>query len=415
MDIAAWQALHQEQPDRLISTFRERLPLLSEDQHRAVWAWTTAADTARKPTTSGPLAGVPFAIKDLFHLATVPTRGGGQLPAKTPRRHGALVTDLEATGAFAVGKTHLHEYAYGLTGENPHFGNVAHPQFPDRTSGGSSSGSAAAVAAGIVPLALGTDTGGSLRVPAAYCGLYSWRDVPHDRWISDAMPLAPSFDTAGWLTRSAGDLRRVQESLRGPLPPVATTPRGGYLPAAAMDVSVAPPWDNALGQRAAKFTAETLDEHGDLASAVTGSGQPYSILQSTEAFAVHQTTLDRSKAVYGDAVWARINRGRTWSAAQLEGALVHQLKVKLAFARYFETHDFLIMPVAPSPAPRHTECDQPQRDALLALTTPVSLAGLPALTVPISLPDGLSLGLQIIFPSAHHAALNWVLDRCNNC
>ena len=110
----------------------------------------------------------------------------------------------------------LFEFAWGLTGENAHFGDCEHPRFPGRTSGGSSSGSAEAVAAEIVPLAIGTDTGGSIRVPAAFCGIFGYRGVPGEPWITDAVQLAPSFDTAGWFTRSGADMmRQLIEALVG--------------------------------------------------------------------------------------------------------------------------------------------------------------------------------------------------------
>ena len=128
------------------------------------------ADTAKSE-----LAGVPFVVKDLFDAAGWPTKAGSTFLEEErarPEGDGALVARLRAEGAVLAGKTQLHEFAYGITGENPHYGDVEHPRLPGRTSGGSSSGSAAAVAAGVVPLAFGTDTAGSIRVPAAFCGLF---------------------------------------------------------------------------------------------------------------------------------------------------------------------------------------------------------------------------------------------------
>ncbi len=416
MDLAAWQTRTTSDPTAAAALFTERCQALPSAQQKAIWAhlgdaeaWTTSAPT------DAPLYGVPFASKDLFHQAGVPTRAGGILPARPARRDGALVARLRELGALPVGKTHLHEFAYGLTGENPHYGNVDHPGFPGHDAGGSSSGSAAAVAAGLVPFALGTDTGGSLRVPAAFSGLYSWRETPHHAWISDAFPLAPSFDTAGWLTRTIEDLRRVHVALHGDFAATETTPRGAWISPAVFGDERLPENQQHLSAVANRFTDKVLDADDPFCRALQDCTLPYSILQSTEAYAIHQGTLDSRRADYGEAVWQRIDRGRRWTAAQLEAAQVKHMQVRLAFARFFETHDFVILPVSIEPAPKQGQLTQELRDSLLNFTTPVSLAGLPALTVPVPLPSGLSLGVQIVFPSVRSSAINWIMTRCESC
>ncbi|WP_221028880.1 amidase [Actomonas aquatica] len=420
MDFAAWQSRFDTDPSAPAAIFRERCAALPTAQQAAIWAtppdssaWTAAA--AAIDDTALPLRGVPFAIKDLFHLAGQPTRSGGILRPRRPKADGTLVARLRALGAIPVGKTHLHEFAYGLTGENQHYGQVEHPHFPGHDAGGSSSGSAAAVAAGLVPFALGTDTGGSLRVPAAFCGLYSWRETPHHAFIADAFPLAPSFDTAGWLTRSATDLRTLHTALRGTFPTSAQTPRGAWVPPSVFGVTPRDYYAAALDETAARFTSETLAADDLLCRTFKGTNAAYSILQSTEAYAVHQDDLDRHRDDYGEAVWGRIDRGRRWTAAQVDDAQVKAMRVRLAFARTFEDYDFLILPVSTQPSPPTGALDQSLRDALLDFTTPVSLAGLPALTVPVPLPNGFSLGVHIVFPSRHSAALDWVLSRCESC
>ncbi len=418
MDFAAWQSRFLSDPADAAATFHARRRALPEQQQRAIWASVSddsVWETARSTDPAAPLRGVPFAIKDLFPLAGTPTLAGGILPGRRARQDGALVARLRSLGAIPVGKTHLHEFAYGLTGENPHHGHVEHPAHPGRDAGGSSSGSAAAVAAGVVPFALGTDTGGSLRVPAAFCGLYSWRKTPGDAWIADAFPLAPGFDTAGWLVRSATDFRRLHTALYGDPAAPAAAPRGVWIPPGVFEVDPAPEATALLSAAAAKFTSEVLDGEHFLCRSFSTTNVAYGVLQSTEAYGVHQFTLDRHRSDYGEAVWQRIDRGRHWTAAQLDSARLTALRVRLAFARFFETHDFVVMPVSTVPAPEITALDQSLRDTLLTFTTPVSLAGLPALTVPVSCGDGLTLGLQVVFPHRHSAALGWVLDRCESC
>ena len=415
MDFAEWQSLYQQGPDVAKRAFTARLRTQPSPLREAVWATVVSEETSWADAATGPLQGVPFAVKDLFPLKGQPTRAGAKRFAVNAARDSRLISALKSNGAIPVGKTHLHEFAYGLTGENPHYGNVTHPQFPDHDAGGSSSGSAAAVAAGIVPFALGTDTGGSLRVPAAYCGLYSWRDVPRHAWITDAFPLAPSFDSAGWLAGTAADIRRVNTALRGEFPGMTKQPRGAALSPSVLGLQMDPKHEDVLSQTMRRLTSKNLSPSHDLLLSFAGCGQAYGILQSTEAYAVHQSNLDSRRADYGSAVWQRIDRGRHWTAAQLDEARLTAMRVRLAFDRFFEHHHFLVMPVSPQTAPTTTELSQTLRDTLLALTTPVSLAGLPTLTVPVPLKNGLSLGLQVIFPAPHEAALGWVLERCENC
>ena len=187
-------------------------------------ALESANGTRRRSVLAGsrsaapPLHGVPYLLKDLFDLAGVPTKAGSTfLDRSDPltRATAPIVQRLRELGAVLAGKTHLVEFASGLTGENPHYGDCPHPHFPDRLSGGSSSGSAALVAAGVAPLAIGTDTGGSVRVPAALCGLYGFRLTPDDELIRDAFPLAPTMDTAGWFTANAKDMLTVWRATVG--------------------------------------------------------------------------------------------------------------------------------------------------------------------------------------------------------
>lgn len=331
------------------------------------------------------------------------------------RRTSALVTALQELGATLVGKTHLHEFAYGLTGENPHHGQVVHPGYPERDAGGSSSGSASVVAAGCVPLALGTDTAGSLRVPASYCGLWSWRGTPKHEHIKDVFPLAPSFDTAGWLTRSATDCARLWKLLHGgestPLP----TPRGAYLPAASLELSGETAQLEQLDAMAGRFSGEILDAKHPLAKACQGVGPTYTILSSSEAYAVHQNWLDRYRDHYGKAVWQRLDRGRRWTAAELDRARLHALRIRAAYDRFFAEYDFLITPVTLAPAPLVAESATPElRDTLLQLNTHVSIAGRPAISLPVPVEDGLTLGLQIVVKTVDSPALPSLWRQCKN-
>lgn len=416
MDIPTWHQLSQQDGKKAAEHWQSVQSRLSPEQRRAVWAWSRPLnELAFASTAATPLAGVPFAAKDLFHYPGVPTMAGGRIARPRSRRTSRLITKLESLGAVLTGKTHLHEFAYGLTGENPHYGDVEHPHHVGRGAGGSSSGSAAAVAAGVVPFALGTDTAGSLRVPASYCGLFSWRGQPGEAWIADSFPLAPSFDTAGWLCTTAADCHTLWRLVYspGPVPPSEIT--GAYLPASALGIPPSPPSANALAAAAAALATETLDSRHPFVQAVQGVAETYSILQSTEAYAVHQADLDRHRSEYGRAVWERIDRGRNWTANQMDRARHHALRIRSAYSAYFENHDFLVTPVTLQPAPRHSDESPQLREQLLNLNTHVSLAGRPAISFPVAVDGGLTLGLQVVFSTASSPAVTAVLERLESC
>src|SRR4051812_35980223 len=187
MTFTDWQQLSPEAAAREVHQ-RIRTRLAPAQQRAAIAQLCPERELTNRfaAKNTSPLHGVPFFAKDLFDVAGLPTYAGSTfLPEvrPTPANDGAFVRAIKATGAVLAGKTHTHEFAYGITGENPHYGDCEVPGFPGRTTGGSSSGSVVVVAAGIVPFALASDTGGSVRVPAAFGGLYGFRLMPRDPWI----------------------------------------------------------------------------------------------------------------------------------------------------------------------------------------------------------------------------------------
>lgn len=411
MNFADWQNLSPADAARELH--RRAATLLSVDQQRAALAvvlpeekLTEAFAAAR--ATNGPLAGVPYFAKDLFDAAGLPTFAGSTfLPEvrDTPALDGAFVRASSATGAVFAGKTHLHEFAYGITGENPHYGDCEYPRFPGRTTGGSSSGSAAAVAAGIVPLALGSDTGGSIRVPAAWCGLYGFRVTPRDAWISDAFPLAPTFDTAGWFTANATDLRLAISALTG-LRSLQRPLRGCYLAMPGVDAAVADACRLAAERLAPAADAATRE---DLLHGFAPAVDAYHTTVAVEAWEAHKSWADRYRDRYDPVVWQRLNRVHALTTAQLDSALLGLTTVRLLWTKFFLTYDFLVLPATPCPALTKAECTLENRSRVITLTAPASLGGLPVLTVPVRLPSGFSTGLQIIVNHPQSPVVNWAL------
>jgi aspartyl-tRNA(Asn)/glutamyl-tRNA(Gln) amidotransferase subunit A len=172
-----------------------------------------ALQRAREGPT-GPLAGVPLAVKDIFDTAGVRTTYGSSIFADhVPRRTATAVARLEAAGAIVVGKTNMHEFAFGVTSQNPHWGTVANPARPGRVAGGSSGGTAAALADHQATIGLGTDTGGSIRIPAACCGVVGFKPAYGAIPTRGVFPLAPSFDTVGGMARTVADAALVDAVL----------------------------------------------------------------------------------------------------------------------------------------------------------------------------------------------------------
>lgn len=378
-----------------------------------------------------PLSGVPVLVKDMYDVAGEPTFGGTTfLPEARPvAGDGALAKDLRAAGLVLAGKAQMVECAYGLTGENAHYGDCPHPQDGNRTSGGSSSGSAHAVGKGIVPLAFGSDTGGSVRLPAAFCGIYGMRLTPHHRWVEDALLLAPSFDTPGWFTASAEDMRTSLAALvpgssevddnarrarggqqRKPSgmasPRVGGAGRGGYLRLGRLDADVAEAVDREAMQLAAGIDGPLQRE---LLAAFADGPRAYYGISAPEAWKVHAPWFARYRDRYGETTRARLERALGVTEEERSSALVARERIKQAFALAFEEFDFLVLPASPFVAQTPAEFSAENRNRILELTTPASVAGLPVLTIPVGLPGGLSTGLQVVVPRADSPVLDALL------
>lgn len=415
LPFAAWQALTPAATAREVHC---RVAALPPPLRTAALAWLKperelAVELAGS-SAQQPLRGVPYLLKDLFDLAGAPTRAGSTFLHQLrglPSRDSALVRRLREIGASCAGKTHLVEFASGLTGENPHYGDCPHPHFPDRLAGGSSSGSAALVAAGVVPLAAGTDTGGSVRVPAAWCGLHGFRLTPDDELIRDAFPLAPTMDTAGWFTTNADDMLTTWQAIVGHVARKAR-PRGCHLPmnallpnpdaqtALACDAEAAkfcPPVDPATQVKLLDAWRETVDA--------------YVTIGLSEAHHVHRDWLAPYREHYDPVIWQRFIDAAGYPAEQIACARATMEQVRGVFREYFATFDYLVLPAVPCPAPRKADSTPALRRSILTLTAPASLAGLPVLTIPVPLPSGLTAGLQVILPTADSPVVPCVLSR----
>ncbi|MBI3515429.1 MAG: amidase [Proteobacteria bacterium] len=350
----------------------------------------------------GPLAGLTFAAKDLFDVEGFVTGAGNAdyLATHGPARATApAVQALIDAGATLVGKTHTDELAFGLLGRNAHYGTPTNPKAPDRVPGGSSSGSAAAVAGGLVDTALGTDTGGSVRIPASFCGLYGIRPT-HGR-ISDpgVVPLALSFDTVGCFARDAATLARVADVL---LPRDATRPPPQRLLIATdvfarADTAVRDALQPSVVKLGALVGAVAEQQvcPGDLKDWI----EAFRVLQSFEAWQADGPWIERTNPRFGPDVTRRFAFAKTVTAAQRDAKQPVRDAARTRLAELLSHGGVLALPTAPFPAPKRTilygEIDA-LRDRILAGTCIAGLSGFPQVNLPVATVDGGPVGLSIL-------------------
>lgn len=409
-----WQDMAPRDAARAVHS---RLAALPPSLRSAAVAWvqSESALAAALAQGAGPLRGIPYALKDLFDVAGVPTQAGSTfLSAVRPTPGDSMIVlRSRALGAALAAKTHLVEFASGLTGENPHYGDCPHPGAPDRLSGGSSSGSAALVAAGVVPLAIGTDTGGSVRIPAAFCGLHGFRLAPRETWIRDAFPLSPTMDTIGWFTGTAEDMLTSIQAFVGSAVPASRPLRGAFLPGRALLPEMPPEVDEACARSVRHVTSPLGPEaQTDWLRACTGAVDAYLTIGMSEAHAIHRQWLAPYREHYDAQIWQRFSDAGRITPGQAARAREKYVEVQAAWDRLFGEYDFLALPCAPFPALRKNECTPTARRNILTLTAPASLGGLPCLTLPVPLRDGLTVGVQVVLPRADSPAVPWILRQC---
>jgi aspartyl-tRNA(Asn)/glutamyl-tRNA(Gln) amidotransferase subunit A len=367
---------------------------------------------------AGPLAGVPFAVKNLIDVAGLPTVAGSKINREdaVASADAPLVRRLEAAGAILVGALNMGEYAYDFTGENAHDGASRNPHDVARMSGGSSGGSGSAVGGGLVPLALGSDTNGSIRVPSSFCGLFGLKPTFGRLTRAGSFPFVSSLDHLGPMARSVGDLAAAYDAMQGfdgddpacvdrgveAVSPVLESGVGGLRIVSADGYFRAGASGEALAVLDGVAAALGVGETVTIPQAQRARSAAY-IITTTEGAALH---LNRLRSRPGD--FDADVRDRLIAGALVPGAAVVQAQkfrrwFRAQMLRLFEGADAILAPATPCTAPLVGQktlvldgAEVPLRPNIGIYTQPISFIGLPVVAVPVQTASGLPIGVQII-------------------
>ena len=336
--------------------------------------------------------GEVVAVKDLVDVAgTVTTAGGLLLPKTVAARDAPLVANLRAHGCVVVGKANLHEWAFGVTNNNPHYGPARNPRDPERITGGSSGGSAAAVAAGLCDWAVGSDTGGSIRVPAGLCGVVGFKPTLGTVSTEGVWPLASSLDTMGPLApdvrtaaralemMAAGGGIAVEEAVRTSDFRIAV-PRGWF---EDLDEETRAAWRGVAGD----LPEIDFPTWADL-------GAPGTVILDSEALALHRRWVESTPESYGADVLANLKRGYERTALDYLGALENQRRLRREVAQAMEGWDAILVLATARVAPKIADSDG-VRPLLTRYTRPFNVTGQPVVTLPAP-SRGLPVGVQVV-------------------
>ena len=428
--------------DGLLNSFISTVTDLAEEPNRA-------AGPGKRDGMHQPLADIPFSVKDLIFTDRLPATCGSRAPipdSVTSREQATVVTRLLRAGAVMAGKNNLHEYAFGITNENDHFGPVRNPCNPSRMSGGSSGGSAAAVAAGLVAFSVGTDTRGSIRIPSSCCGVTGLKPTFGRLPVSGVVPLSSSLDHVGPITWDVADSELVYKAMLGEFAiPGAARPSNEHSIQTAMFESSGTLIDRDSFS-AVRDIRESLGEMTDLRIGICeyyfthvsrevsaavfaaldffrGQGievreismplldaalEASDVVSRAEGYTFHRRNLEKHRDGYGEPVARRLESGRDLSAVDLVEALEIKRQITRDFREVFREVDCLLAPTLPVTAPPlgTSELDiegwkEPIVHGFVRFNAPQNMAGVPCITFPCGFDSaGLPIGLQLI--SGHY-------------
>jgi aspartyl-tRNA(Asn)/glutamyl-tRNA(Gln) amidotransferase subunit A len=399
------------QHDSVLNSFTDVTADRARAKARAVDAAVAAGQTA------GPLAGVPFAVKNLFDVQGLPTRAGSKInrDLAPSRRDATLIERMEAAGAVLVGALNMGEYAYDFTGENSHDGPSRNPHDVTRMTGGSSGGSGGAVGGGLVPLALGSDTNGSIRVPSSFCGIFGLKPTYGRLSRARSFPFVSSLDHLGPFARSVGDLALAYDAMQGPDPDDAACtarPAEPVTTLLARDISglriaiAGGYFQNNVTPEAREAVARVARALGtmrvvEIPEAARARAAAY-VITTSEGASLHLDRLRKRPDDFDPAVRDRLLAGAMIPAPLVDRAQKFRRWYRARVLEIFEAVDVIIAPATPYVAPKLGQVtsmldgvELPVRANIGIHTQPISFIGLPVVAVPVPL-EPMPIGVQII-------------------
>ena len=365
-------------------------------------AFCTDTDAYLDGASGGPLSGLTFAAKDIYDVAGHVTGGGNpdwKATHSPAERNAWIVQTLVDAGATMIGKTHTDELTRGILGENPHYGTPVNPRAPGRVPGGSSSGSAAAVAGGMVDFALGSDTGGSVRIPASFCGLYGLRPTHGRIPLEGILMQAPSYDTIGWFTRDAATFARVAQAVFG----------SSVAPAAPQRIVLAEDMFDESDPAVANALRPVAERIAGMASAsdtvhlapggLDSWASQQNILQTIEAWESVKDWIDAVNPRFSYQVSERYFLATTLSQSQAEESRSTRDQLRQRLDDVAPEGTFLCFPTSPVVAPPRGQRLSGRRASqvrIVRLTCMGGTTGRPQLSLPLAEADGLPVGLSLM-------------------
>ncbi|GAA4282754.1 amidase [Brevibacterium daeguense] len=396
---------------RLETTGRDLNAVVTVTRERAEALARVADDRVGSGRPPRPLEGVPFVIKDVVDVAGYPTlmgsdvRVGGTAEASAP-----VITVLEEAGGLPVAKTNCQEFSYGILGEESAFGRVVNPVDPELCTGGSSSGSAALVAADVVPLAVGTDTAGSVRVPAACTGVIGFKPTPGTVPIDGVFPLAPSFDTVGFFAKDIALIERAYGLFAGDEEGLGAAPGAGQGGRLSVDTSLllndaeAPSAAREFVSLRRKFPSldvspvEATVSRTDVVQVLDHTLDLYDIIRRVEAYRIHRELVADQRERYQPGVLGKILSGAEVTEDQYESAVQDLEQLRESALAIFEETDLLVTPAIAGEVVRWADLDSGSAARFMRYTAPFNVLGWPAITIPVprSATVGTPLSVQIV-------------------